>query len=370
MSDACGRSAPKPGLPTFVAGIAVLVGAAAGSVHAQSRDELSAYAPFLDSLMSASGVPGISFALFDREGVLWEYVSGTKSAESSEPVGPRTVFEAASISKPVFAFMLQGMALEGAMDLTRPLVELVDPLPDLGYDARSALLTPELLLSHQGGLPNWRTRMNLDAVVYDELFGPADTLRFVSDPGERYLYSGEGFVLLQRVVEARTAKSLPELAAERVFVPLGMGRTSFAFDARAKEDFALGHSQDGRPDKWGLSVPLASSTLHTTGSDLARFGARLAAAISSGDPMAGIARPRVLVGERDGVRLSWGLGLGVVDTPEGRYVYHGGNNVIFIADFLYGVEEDLGYVLLTNSAKGEAMIEAVERRVFGRNVRP
>ena len=50
------------------------------------------------------------------------------------------------------------------------------------------------------------------------------------------------------------------------------------------------------------------------------------------------------------------------------YVYHGGNNVIFIADFMYGVEENPGYALLTNSANGQRMVDAIERRIFGRDI--
>ena len=68
------------------------------------------------------------------------------------------------------------------------------------------------------------------------------------------------------------------------------------------------------------------------------------------------------------VELGWGAGLGLVIDGARRYVDHGGNNVIFIADFIYGVEENLGYVLLTNSANGPGMVEAVERRVFGRDL--
>ena len=74
--------------------------------------------------------------------------------------------------------------------------------------------------------------------------------------------------------------------------------------------------------------------------------------------------------ETDGdVELGWGPGLGIVTDGPRRYVYHSGNNVIFVADFMYGVEENLGYVLLTNSANGRRLVEAVERRVFGRDVR-
>jgi CubicO group peptidase (beta-lactamase class C family) len=323
-------------MPTLIGrGIAsiVLCGALCGTVEAQVVPDFAEYGAFLDSLMLAEGVPGISFAFFNRDGVLWEHVSGVKRAGSSELIGPETVFEAASISKPIFGFVLHSLAFDGVLDLGRPLAEIVEPLPEVAHDDRSALLTPRMLLSHQGGLPNWRTRLNLEAVVFDELFGPEDTLRFVADPGDGYRYSGEGFVLLQQVVEAHTRRQLPELAATRVFGPFGMTRTTFSFNEVAEEDYAFGHSRDGRPDKWGLRVPLSSSTLHTTGADLGRFGAQLASEISNGGRFARMAEPVVTVAEDGGDRLSWGLGLGVFDTPAGRYVYHGGNNVIIHCRF-------------------------------------
>ena len=123
------------------------------------------------------------------------------------------------------------------------------------------------------------------------------------------------------------------------------------------------------PDKWEIRLPLASSTLHTTASDLARFGAHLATQIRDRGLYAALATPAVTV-RRDGKpEHSWGLGLGIVTDGPRRYIYHAGNNVIFIADFVYGVEENLGYVLLTNSANGQQMIDAVERHVFGRDIR-
>ena len=77
---------------------------------------------------------------------------------------------------------------------------MVPEVPELAYDPRSETLTPRILLTHRGGLPNWRSRLNLSAQTHAELFGSEDTLRFVGDPGSAYRYSGEGYVLLQRVV--------------------------------------------------------------------------------------------------------------------------------------------------------------------------
>ena len=323
----------------------------------------------LDSLMVEHAVPGIGFALFDDGGLLYEHVGGLKSQTASGPIETDTAFEAASISKPVFAYVVFSLARDGLLDLDESLQMLVPEIPELAHDPRSKRLTPRVLLTHRGGLPNWRSRLNFDAQSYSELFAPDDRLEFVIDPDTEYRYSGEGYVLLQRVVEETTGKGLNELARERVFEPLGMTRSSFLFDEETRRNHSLGHDRESTPDKWEIHLPLASSTLHTTASDLARFGAHLATQIRDRGPYATLATPAVTV-RRDGeLEHSWGLGLGIVTDGPRRYIYHGGNNVIFIADFVYGVEENLGYVLLTNSSNGQDLIEAVERRVFGRDIR-
>ncbi len=161
-------------------------------------------------------------AVFDASGLLYEHVGGFKSQATLEPIDTNTAFEAASISKPVFAYVVFSLARDGVLDLDASLQTLVPEVPEVAYDPRFGTLTPPVLLTHRGGLPNWRSRINFAARSYSELFAPGDTLRFVVDPGTEYRYSGEGYVLLQRIVEERTGKGLDELARDRVFEPLGM----------------------------------------------------------------------------------------------------------------------------------------------------
>ena len=118
-----------------------------------------------------------------------------------------TVFEAASLSKPVFASIVMQLAAEGAIDLTRPLVAYL-PLPNPA-DERAKIITATHVLSHSSGWRNWRNSRDV-----------ALTADF--PPGSKFSYSGEGYFFLQRVVEKLTGKGLPRLARERVFVPLGM----------------------------------------------------------------------------------------------------------------------------------------------------
>jgi CubicO group peptidase (beta-lactamase class C family) len=358
--------------------LVILAAVSSSCSDADRSAEFDALGSFVDSLAVEYGVPGVGFALFDASGLLYEHVGGVKSRSTLEPIDTNTAFEAASISKPVFAYVVFSLARDGVLELDAPLETLVPEIPEVAYDSRSAALTPRILLTHLGGLPNWRSRINFAARSHEELFAPDDTLRFVLDPETEYLYSGEGYVLLQRIVEEITGQSLVELARERVFEPLGMARSSFLFDAEMRTNYSLGHDGEGDPDKWEIALPLASSTLHTTAADLAGFGAHLASKILMGGRYSALGTPAVAVGEADRVDEAdegdelvhgWGQGLGVVTDGGRRYIYHGGNNVIFIADFIYGVEENMGYVLLTNSSNGRQMVAALERRVFGRDLR-
>ena len=114
------------------------------------------------------------------------------------------------------------LAEEGVIDLDKPLqAYLPKPLPDypayadLAGDDRYQQITARMVLSHSTGFPNWRQ------------FEPDGRLKFLFAPGARYSYSGEGFALLQMVVEEITGRDLESLARQKIFEPLGMTRTSY-----------------------------------------------------------------------------------------------------------------------------------------------
>ncbi|MCH7717206.1 MAG: beta-lactamase family protein, partial [Gemmatimonadetes bacterium] len=209
----------------------VLVGlAGAACAELDRSSQFDGFDEFLDSLMAEHGVPGLSFAAFDDREVLYHHAAGYKNQETKEIVDTQTAFEAASISKPVFAYVVLTLVRDGIVDLDMPLSAFGLGLPELTHDVRFDILTPRMLLAHLGGLPNWRARINFQAKSYEQLFSPDDTLEFVVDPNTEYRYSGEGYVLLQQVIEHVTGKGLNELAGEIVFGPLAMARSSFLYD--------------------------------------------------------------------------------------------------------------------------------------------
>ena len=143
-------------------------------------------------------MPGLAIAIVENGRVTWTGGFGTLNDAARTPVDTGTIFEAASLSKPVFAYTVLRLADRGDLDLDRPLFQSLE-YPRLARDERYKRITARMVLSHATGLPNWG--------------GETLTLQF--DPGTAYGYSGEGFVFLQKVVEHLTGRSLDEWPGAR-----------------------------------------------------------------------------------------------------------------------------------------------------------
>jgi hypothetical protein len=141
-------------------------------------------------LMKKSNVPGVSIALIQRGKTIWVHGFGVKKAGTSQPVTGETVFEAASLSKPVFAYGVLKLVDQGKLGLDVPLTTYL-PKPYIPGDQRLAKITARIVLSHRTGFPNWRD---------------GDSLPLYFTPGERFSYSGEGYIYLQRVRAVKVLK--------------------------------------------------------------------------------------------------------------------------------------------------------------------
>lgn len=256
----------------------------------------------------AADVSGIASAVI-RSGRLERTICcGVRDVRSPALLDEDTVFDAASLSKPVFAHVVLQLADQGALCLDTPIAEY---LP--GYilaDERALLITARHVLSHGAGLLNWRN---------DDL-----PLKTYLSPGERFSYSGEGFLYLQKAVEAITGEKLHLLAERLVLGPFGMIRSSFVWDWRFDQNRAAPHDDFGRPAvAWKPGEGNAAATLQTTAADYARFlvhvlnGSRLQLETAQLwlRPHIDVrhARPQCLEPEADHVAtgVAWGLGWGL-----------------------------------------------------------
>jgi CubicO group peptidase (beta-lactamase class C family) len=177
-------------------------------------------------MLEVTRVPGVAVAgMHDAKPVL--VFSGMERAGGAT-VKPGTLFPAASLSKPVFAWAVQKLAKQGKLDLNRPLQDYLD----LGLEGTARKITALHVLTHSTGLPNWRFQPNLPLT-------PA------FEPGTRWQYSGEGFVLLQRVVEKIAAQPIAEHMRTAVLEPLLMTQSTFAWTPELQTVTAAGHDRQG-----------------------------------------------------------------------------------------------------------------------------
>jgi len=313
-------------------------------------------------LLRKALVPGISIAIIEDGRLAWQGCFGSKNADTGEPVKEDTVFEAASMSKPVFAYGLMKLVDQKKLDLDKPLAELISEAnlhtaypPTKGGDPRYKKITARMVLTHCTGFPNW--------------FG-SRPMSFLFDPGERFSYSGEGFTFLAVTVEAITGKPFNDFMRDMVFEPLGMKDSSYVWRESYDRQFASSHDILGRRTQRGKStVPLPGASLYSTAADYARF----LVALGSGEGLSREAwqemiRPQITVRGRDGkgdVNFHWGLGVGVNQTEKGTTLWHWGDNGDFNAYFEILPGNKRGVVFFMNGANAHALTPVITREVMG-----
>src|SRR5438874_13007875 len=129
----------------------------------------------LSALMDSALIPGLARAIIDDGKTVWSGGFGMRDSHGSRVSANRTVFEAASLSKPVVAYAALRLVDAGRLDLDKPLLDYT-AYPDFHGDPRGQLVTAKMVLSHTTGLQNERTR--------------SDSLHFFFTPGARFQYSG------------------------------------------------------------------------------------------------------------------------------------------------------------------------------------
>jgi CubicO group peptidase (beta-lactamase class C family) len=198
------------------------------------RDLVEDLSTFIPAQMQAAKVPGLSIALIQEGEILWVEGFGETNSITGKPVAGDTVFEAASISKAIAAYAALALVERGVLSLDEPVHNYLSR-PWLPPSAYAEQITLRQLLTHTSGLTN---QVN-----------PVDK-SIIFPPGERYEYSGVGFIYLQEVMEQVTGKSLEQIAQELVFEPLEMDSSSYVNTPKIMPRLAYGHIN------YGIFTPL------------------------------------------------------------------------------------------------------------------
>lgn len=342
------------------------------------------------SLMSRAEIPGMGLAILNNKKKVFLKTYGFKDRSGGKLLDTTSILYAASFSKAVCGFLCMRLVENKILDLDKPLhhylkkpIAEYENFSELRNDDRWQKITARMCLSHTTGFPNLKW---FDPTAADPEFDSLGVVKIYFEPGTKYAYSGEAFKLLQVALEDITGKPFDELAVEYVFKPAGMNRSGYVWHDNFGDDLAIGHNEKGQQDiKRKRTVAVAGGSMVTTIEDYTRFieyvvrgkGIRE----TTFDEMI---RPQIRIysqtqfppitqattHENDNIRLSYGLGWGLMQTPYGRAFFKEGGDDAWKNYNINFIDRGISIIIMTNSVNGSMIFKDLLEKLIGDTFTP
>lgn len=290
----------------------------------------------LEKEMQKHKIAGIALGIFRNGKMCREHYIGDADAGREKKVDEKTLFEAASLTKPVFTYYAEMLKEQGILEDSVPLAQYLPDYP-IQKAKGAEKITARHVLSHSAGLEDWGDK----------------PLRMLFSPGEAFSYSGEGYTYLQRAVEKIRQRALDEIFGTEVFPMLGMKSSCMRYPRDRADQVAAAYDEEGRPqyDRYETrdleKEPNAAYSLYT---NLKDYGSFLEHLWSSGKIFRRMSEAEIKVEEGPG-QLYWGQGLGIWKGKK-ELCWHYGDNGNFKNLFLLDKETGNGFLYFSNSFRG------------------
>jgi CubicO group peptidase (beta-lactamase class C family) len=324
--------------------------------------------------MSYYKVPGVSVSYFDHGRILWTRTYGVADIAAKKPITSETLFQAASISKPVAALAMLRLVQDGKLSLDEDVNAKLRTwkVPENEFTKENKV-TLRRVASHSAGLtvhgfPGYASDEPVPSVI-QILNGepPANTpaVRVDAVPGTLWRYSGGGYLIMQLLLTDVTNKPFPKIIHDLVLEPAGMDHSTYEqpLPQTLAAVAATAYRDSGEPVKggWHTYPEMAPAGLWTTPSDLARFAIEVqneyagkSSTILSREMMR-----QMLSAQKD----DYGLGFGLAHSGEALRFGHGGANEGFRCSLDAYARTGQGLVIMTNSDGGDRLINEYRRAV-------
>lgn len=328
----------------------------------------------LQQIMNRLKVPGVSIAVIHNFEVQWTKSYGVADIETGAPVIPDTLFQAASMSKPVAALASLKAVQMKKFGLDQDVNTILTSWK-LSTNGLGGVVTPRMLLSHTSGtgdgfgfpgyepgaqLPTLQQILNGEA---PSMLGP---VKLVRPPLSASHYSGGAVQIQQLALTDAVGKPFTEIMQDWVLTPIGMSRSSFAqpLPENLQLDTARAHGPDGKSmgPRWHVYPEQASAGLWTTATDYARFMTEVQKTLAG--------QSTKVIDRTLAQNLVTPIGVGpyavgfeIVRKGEGWYFAHGGANWGFRSYAIAHVAKGYGVVIMTNGDRGSAVATEIVERV-------
>jgi CubicO group peptidase (beta-lactamase class C family) len=271
---------------------------------------------FIDSLLKEANVSGIQL-IWEKDNKVKEYDLGFINDSSKKKINAHTIFQAASLSKSVFAYAVLRLCDRSVINLDSPLLQYLGTYErfksnDPGYSK----ITARMVLRHSTGLPNW---------------GNDSSVKLIFTPDSMFSYSGEGFWFLQRVLEKKLGKPLNDIMEQEVFRPLHMQASAYVWKSAFDSVASMSHTTAEEIKNYERAN--AAFSLLTNAHDYNIFLSALLSGKGLSAGMHTLMFQKSISGKRFNETneladpyIFWGLGVGLVETKKGMAIWHWGDN--------------------------------------------
>ena len=350
--------------------------ALAARIEAAQSPNRQGWDPYtLQELMERFGVPGVSISVIKDFQIYWSKGYGQADVTTKSPVRSDTMFQAASISKPVTAFAVMRLVDAGKLSLDEDVNRYLKSwkLPENEF-TRGRPVTLRALLSHTSGtgdgfgFPGYQPsaeRPSLVQILNGEKPSNVGPVFWERPPFTAFKYSGGGTVVVQLLLTDTLSKPFHEILRELVLEPVGMTNSTYEqpLPPQRAANAARAHNGRGREmdAKWHVYPEQAPAGLWTTPTDLAKLAIELQKALRGESKLLSRASAQEMITPVG--TGPYAVGFAIERRNEGWYFGHGGSNWGFQCNLLAHRLKGYGFVVMTNSDSGGRLNAEVETRI-------
>ena len=330
----------------------------------------------LQEVMAKLHTPGVSIAVIKDFKVQWAKGYGVADVKTGRPVEVDTLFQAASISKPVTAMAAMKFVQDGRFTLDDDVNKLLKSwhVPESEF-TREQPVTPRALFSHTSGAddgfgfpgyPPGAPLPTLVQILNGEKPSNVGPVKFARPPYQGYKYSGGGIVIMQVALTDMLGQPFDQIMQRTILGPLGMSNSTYRQPLPEAMQAHAAHAYDNNgmamDAPWHVYPEQAAAGLWTTPTDLAQVALELQRALRgpSGTVLKEATAREMIAATGTG---PFAVGFKIEQTGQGWYFSHSGGNWGFRCHLLAHVRKGYGVVIMTNSDNGEAVFDEIEARV-------